>query len=168
MLTRLGTIGIAALVVTAACFLFGPLANLEAKSKKPKQPPEGTVVSVTASSITIAYGKTAKSSNKSGSSNSGKPSSSSGKQMTFTCDGRTRVILNTGTGSRLVSPTMLSIGDRVRVAAFVLGPSDNKELFAHIIEIESQPKSKSGLPSFSPSSPSSSVSTLPSLSGLKP
>lgn len=168
MPTRLGTIGIAALMATAACFLFGPLASLEAKSKKPKQPPEGTVVSVTASSITIAYDKKAKSGNTAGSSKSGKSSSKSGKQMTFACDGRTRVFLNTGTGSRMVSPATLSIGDKVRVAASVLGSADNKQLLAHVIEIESQSNAKSGLPSFSPSSPSNPVSTLPSLSGLKP
>ena len=153
--------GIALLFALGVCFLFGQSAAEAQVTKTNKQRQlRGTVLSITSDSLTIAvHQKKGKSSAK-GKSKSAK--------LTLSCDGRTRVMLRMANGSRMVSPLTLAIGDKVQIGAFRLGAAGNKTLYAQLVEIESQGKAGSGLPSFSPSSPSNSVSTLPSLSGLKP
>jgi hypothetical protein len=150
------------LLAVMAGLFFGVAASVEAKGKSKKKPPlQGTVVSVTSDSLTIAVDKKQEKTDQ-------QPSQKSQpKRMTFACDARTRVMLKSPAGAKLVSPSALSIGDRVAIGGFVLGSGENKYPFAYIIEIESQPNSKR-LPSFSPSSPSSPVSTIPSLSSMKP
>ena len=158
MTPRFPRTSIALFIALGVCFLFAQsAAEAQVKTTIKQRQLRGTVLSVTADSLTIAVHQ--KKSKRSAKGKSKSP------KLTLSCDGRTRVMLRLANGSRMVSPTTLTIGDKVEIGAFRLGPAGNKTLFAQLVEIESEGKARSGLPSFGPSNP---VSTLPSLSGLKP